>query len=299
MSIFKTSTEREAQLSSTFQVTIAAIQRNLLTDWRYKFEFLVQLLWSLTNIVAFGFLGLAVGTGDGEYAPPYTMALFLLSSSAYWTLFTGNYEETALCLREEAARGTMGFLVTNNVNTLGIMVGRFFSSSLKFFIIFCLTSIPCFALVKNEALDPALNLLPHSWSEFFLLLPVFFFAYLFMLALAGIVGSLSLIVKNTTTIVRIVLYLIRILAGHYFALAFFGQFGWWWPKVIVCIPVATGQFALRKYLIEHETGDFLGVPYWEVIMINAIITIVLLVIMYFVVKFNTERARKKGTIEFY
>ena len=178
MSLFKTKSENKEALSSTFDVTIATVKRNLITDWNYKSDIIIQLLWTLTNLVAYGFLGLAVGEGSGEYAPPYAMSLFLLSSSAYWTMFTGNYEETAFCLREEAARGTMGYLVTNNVDTLGIMVGRYFSSSLKYFAIFLVTTIPTFAIVKNDVLGK--NLLPHSAAEFFGLIPFVIMAYIFI-----------------------------------------------------------------------------------------------------------------------
>jgi len=136
MSIFKKMIKSDVRLSSTFEVTIATVKRNLITDWQYKSDIVIQLLWTVTNLVAYGFLGLAVGQGGGDFPPEYSMSLFLLSSSAYWTLFTGNYEETAFCLREEAARGTMGYLITNNVDTLGIMVGRYISSSLKYFAIF-------------------------------------------------------------------------------------------------------------------------------------------------------------------
>ncbi len=207
MSLFKGDTNYKESISTTFDVTSATVRRNLITDWQYKSDIVIQLLWTLTNLVAYGFLGLAIGEGASEYAPPYSMSLFLLSSSAYWTMFTGNYEETAFCLREEAARGTMGYLITNNVDALGIMVGRYISSSLKFFVLFLITTIPTFALVTTE---DGLNLLPHTAGEFFMLIPFIILAYLFMLAMSLFIGSITLLVKQTTTIVRIVLYIVRI-----------------------------------------------------------------------------------------
>ncbi|HUU79044.1 MAG TPA: ABC transporter permease [candidate division Zixibacteria bacterium] len=296
MSVFKGDTNYEKSLSSTFDVTFATVKRNLITDWQYKSDIVIQLLWTLTNLIAYGFLGLAVGTSTGKFAPPYDMSLFLLSSSVYWTLFTGNYEETAFCLREEAARGTMGYLITNNVDALGIMVGRYISSSIKFFGIFLITTIPTFALVKNNGV----NLLPHTALEFFMLVPLILLAYLFMLAISLFIGSITLLVKQTTTIVRIVLYLVRILAGYFFTIKFFGQYSGVLSTIIVCLPITTGQYALRKYLIEHNTAaDFFGLAYWQVILINIAICAVLLVAMYFFVKAMTKLARKRGTIEFY
>ncbi len=296
MSLFKGDTNYKQSLSTTFDVTLATVKRNLITDWQYKSDIVVQLLWTLTNLVAYGFLGLAVGTGAGNYAPPYSMSLFLLSSSAYWTMFTGNYEETAFCLREEAARGTMGYLITNNVDALGIMVGRYISSSLKFFVLFLVTTIPTFALVKNDGV----NLLPHTAGEFFMLIPFILLAYLFMLATSLYIGSITLLVKQTTTIVRIVLYIVRILAGYFFTIAFFGGYSGWLSAVVVCLPIAAGQFAMRKYLIEHNTSaDFFGFAYWQILLINLAVCIVLLVGAYFFTKGMTKVARKRGTIEFY
>lgn len=300
--------QRDETLSSTFDVTIATIKRNLITDWQYKSDIVIQLLWTITNLVAYGFLGLSVGQGQGNFAPNYSFSLFLLASSSYWTLFTGNYEETSFCLREEAARGTMGYLITNNVNTYGIMVGRFFSSSLKYLAIFLLTTIPTFALVRGEQG----NLLPHTALEFFMLIPLVIFAYCFMLCISLLIGSITLLVKQTTTIVKIVLYLIRIVGGYFFMIEFFADFAWWLPVVAVCIPIVTGQYAYRKYLIEHDTSarfpdvsffadktDFAGLTYWQVILINIAICVVFLLLSYFVVKWITQVARKRGTIEFY
>ena len=302
MSIFKKMIKSDVRLSSTFEVTIATVKRNLITDWQYKSDIVIQLLWTVTNLVAYGFLGLAVGQGGGDFAPEYSMSLFLLSSSAYWTLFTGNYEETAFCLREEAARGTMGYLITNNVDTLGIMVGRYISSSLKYFAIFLVTTIPTFAIIKSDyvGLTEPINLLPHAAGEFFMLIPFIIFAYAFMLCISLFIGSITLLVKQTTTIVKITLYLVRIMAGYFFTIAFFGQYGGWASTLIVCIPIASGQFALRKYLIEHNTSaDFFGLAYWHVILINLAICLVMLVGTYFFVKGMTKLSRKRGTIEFY
>ncbi|MHA1125140.1 MAG: hypothetical protein ACTSO7_02360 [Candidatus Heimdallarchaeota archaeon] len=300
MSIFQKIFKSDTRLSPIFDVTIATVKRNLITDWQYKSDIVVQLLWTVTNLVAYGFLGLAVGQGGGDFAPPYSMSLFLLSSSAYWTLFTGNYEETAFCLREEAARGTMGYLITNNVNTYGIMVGRYLSSSLKYFAIFLVTTIPTFAIIKHDFGGSIVNLLPHTAGEFFGLVPFIIFAYAFMLSTSLFIGSITLLVKQTTTIVKITLYLVRIMAGYFFTIAFFGQYSGWLSAVVVCIPIASGQYAFRKYLIEHNTStDFFVFTYWQIILINLAVSIVMLVGSYFFVKGMTKLSRKRGTIEFY
>jgi len=314
MSVYKGDTKADRTLVSIYNVTIAGVKRSLITDWQYKSDIVIQLIWTVTNLVAYGFLGLSVGQGTGDFAPAYSFSLFLLSSSAFWTMFTGNYEETAFCLREECARGTMGYLITNNVDTLGIMVGRYISSSLKFFVIFLVTTIPTFALVKSETYG---NLLPHSASEFFLLVPLVLLSYLFMLGISLFMGSITLLVKQTTTIVRIMLYLVRIVGGYFFMIeSFSGMGAWWFPVVFVCLPIVSGQYAFRKYLIEHNTAarfpdivmieDYLGADltfqgftYGQIILINIGVCIVLLVAAYFFVRWMTKVARRRGTIEFY
>ncbi|MFW9925084.1 MAG: hypothetical protein ACFFDW_17555 [Candidatus Thorarchaeota archaeon] len=308
MSLFKGKRNNKETLSTTFDVTIATIKRNLITDWQYKSDIVIQLLWTITNLVAYGALGLSVGQGGGEFAPNYSFSLFLLASSAYWTMFTGNYEETAFCLREEAARGTMGYLITNNVDTYGIMVGRYFSSSLKYLAIFLVTTIPMFAFIKGDNG----NLLPHTALEFFMLIPLILFAYCFMMCISLFIGSITLLVKQTTTIVKIVLYLVRIIGGYFFMIEFFSDFGWWWPVLSVCIPIVTGQYAFRKYLIEHDAyarfpdvsyfadqTDFAGLTYWQVVLINLAVCAVFVLASFYFVKWITKIARKRGTIEFY
>lgn len=309
MSVFKGDTKAEKALVSMYNVTIAGVKRSLITDWQYKSDIVIQLVWTITNLVAYGFLGLSVGQGTGDFAPSYSFSLFLLSSSAFWTMFTGNYEETAFCLREECARGTMGYLITNNVDTLSIMVGRYISSSMKFFVIFLVTTIPTFALVKNDGI----NLLPHAANEFFMLIPLVFLSYLFMMSISLFMGSITLLVKQTTTIVRIMLYLVRIAGGYFFMVETFSGMGaWWLPVLLVCFPVVSGQFAFRKYLVEHNTaarfpdmalieggGTFAGISYGYILLINLGVCILFLIGAYFFVRWMTKVARRRGTIEFY
>lgn len=309
MSVFKGDTKAKRSISSMYDVTLAGVKRSLITDWQYKSDIVIQLIWTITNLVAYGFLGLSVGQGTGDFAPNYSFSLFLLSSSAFWTMFTGNYEETSFCLREECARGTMGYLITNNVNTFSIMVGRYISSSMKFFVIFLVTTIPTFALVKNGDV----NLLPHTALEFFMLVPLILLSYIFMMSISFFMGSITLLVKQTTTIVRIMLYLVRIAGGYFFMVETFSGMGAWWiPVVFICSPVVSGQFAFRKYLIEHNTaarfpdmalieggGSFAGLSYGIVILINIAVCVVFLIGSYYFVKWMTKIARKRGTIEFY
>ena len=77
-----------------------------------------------------------------------------------------------------------------------------------------------------------------------MLVPLILMAYLFMLAISIFIGSITLLVKQTTTIVRIVLYLVRILAGYFFTIRFFGSYNPVLSKIVICLPITTGQYAI-------------------------------------------------------
>ena len=66
MSVFKGDTKAEKTLCSMYNVTIAGVKRSLITDWQYKSDIVIQLVWTVTNLVAYGFLGLSVGQGTGD-----------------------------------------------------------------------------------------------------------------------------------------------------------------------------------------------------------------------------------------
>ncbi len=280
------------------KVVGATALRNLRADLKYKFEFVVQALWTFVNMLAFGFLGVAVGQGDSEYAPDYTMALFFVGSAAYWTLFSGNFEETTVSLREESQRGTMGFLAVNDVSPMAIMIGRFMSSSVKYMIVTAMCVVPVLFFMKNNALDNDPRMVPSSVTELTVLLLILIYAYVFMLALATLVGSLSLLFKNTNTVNKIVLYGARIISTYFTPLAAFAMFATGTDKVLFYVPITTGLVMMRRVLIEHNTSLPYG-SYSQLFLVMTIINVVFLAISFAVTAHNSRAARKKGTLEFY
>ena len=89
-----------------------------------------------------------------------------------------------------------------------------------------------------------------------------------------------------------------------------------YPVLFVCFPIVSGQYAFRKYLIEHNAATrfpdiamienylgkdlvFPGFTYGQIILINIGICIVFIVAAFFFVRWMTKVARRRGTIEFY
>ena len=283
-------------MASITTVALATAKRNIIADLKYKFDFLVQATWSLTNVLAFAFLGFAVGQGDSKYAPAYSMSLFFVISTAFWTLFSSPYEETTLVLREEAQRGTMGFLVTNDVNPFSILLARFISASFKFFIVFLFAIVPVLYFIRG----PFGTLLPHSMSELSLLALLLFNVYLFMFAMSALIGSLSMLFKNTQTIAKITHYALRILSTYFTPLAAFAMFIPGSPKFFFFLPVTMGLEGARQILILHSTSPPPGFfPYYVYFIVGFTLNIVLLVLSKKIVNRITHIALKAGTLEFY
>ncbi len=281
-------------MPSLATVAFATAKRNIITDLKYKTDFLIQATWSLVNVLAFAFLGFAVGQGDSEYAPKYTMSLFFVASAAYWTLFSAPFEEASVALREETQRGTMGFLVTNDVNPFSIMLARYVSSAFKFLIVFLGAIFPVLFFISYQGKP----MLPVSLSEFFLLLLLFLNTYLFVMACSILIGSLGLIFKNTQTISRIILYSLRIISTYFTPLAAFALFMPSLPRFMFYVPVTLGLEGMRQILILHTLQSPYD-PYLLVIPISFLISLLLLLVSKIVVDKLTLKALRAGTLEFY
>jgi hypothetical protein len=286
-------------MPSMIRVAASTAKRNITADFHYKFDFIVQALWSLTNMVAFAFLGAAVGQADSAFAPEYPMLFFFVVSSAFWTLFSAPYEEASVCLREEASKGTMGFLITNDVNPFGIIVARFISASFKFIIVFCFAVLPILFLVTYDSK----SLLPQTTEELILLLLLLVNTYVFMLALSALIGVLGLIFKNTQTISKIALYGTRIISTYFTPLLAFGMGGGGktLPQILFFFPPTLGLAGSRRILIEHNTSvpDGFDNPYFVVIPISFMISIIILWLSKKLGDRLTTTAMTRGTLEMY
>ncbi|MHA1912474.1 MAG: hypothetical protein ACTSYA_12365 [Candidatus Kariarchaeaceae archaeon] len=284
-------------MPSMIRVAAATAKRNITADFHYKFDFIVQALWSLTNMVAFAFLGAAVGQADSDFSPVYPMMYFFVISAAFWTLFSAPYEEASVCLREEASRGTMGFLITNDVNPFGIIIARYVSACFKFIIVFCIAALPILAYVTYEGQ----RLLPLTTEEIILLSLLLLNTYVFMLALSALIGVLGLLFKNTQTISKIALYGTRIVSTYFTPLLAFGMGGGgtFLPRILFFIPATLGLAGSRRILIEHDTSAPFGDSYFVVIPISFMISIILLWLSKKLGDKLTKTAMKKGTLEMY
>ena len=284
-------------MPSMIRVAASTAKGNITADFHYKFDFIVQALWSLTNMVAFAFLGAAVGQAESDFAPEYPMLFFFVISSAFWTLFSAPYEEASVCLREEASKGTMGFLITNDVNPFGIIIARFVSACFKFIIVFCIAALPILAFVTYEG-NP---LLPQTAGEGILLALLLLNTFIFMLALSALIGALGLIFKNTQTISKIALYGTRIVSTYFTPLLAFGMGGGGnvLPRILFFLPPTLGLAGSRRILIEHDTSTPFADSYFVVLPISFLISIILLWLAKRLGDRLTKTAMKRGTLEMY
>ena len=61
----------------------------------------------------------------------YNLKHFLLVGVIFWAFFHKSYEDTVNTIPEEASRGTIGFLVTNNVSISTLLISRNVASSME------------------------------------------------------------------------------------------------------------------------------------------------------------------------
>ena len=121
-------------LSRRLRILAAFTYRNIYIDLQYKFKMIVDFLWSLANVVAFGFMGIAFSA-----SPDFPIGMepyqFFLINTLIWTLFSNPYLDGAYSVTDEASWGTIGFMITNKVNFEDIALGRYIASGVRFFII--------------------------------------------------------------------------------------------------------------------------------------------------------------------
>jgi ABC-type polysaccharide/polyol phosphate export permease len=278
-----------------FKTLNACTMRYFRIDWRYKFSIVTDALWTMVTVVAFGTLGWAAGSGNSEFVKYEGGSAFiwiLVTGIFYWTFFSRPFEESVLVVPEEAARGTLGFLVTNQVSPATMLTGRLISSVFKFTIIAAAVVYPVM-----YALD--LKIPPEYLLEIFLILLI---SMLFMLGLVFIVSALTLVVKKIGVVVNIFLHSARILSGFYFPLSNgetspVGAAGLWIEKYL---PIARGLVMIRDIVIPEDKGGGIShTAVWEGMQWMLIGTVITLIFAFIFISKITDFSRKWGTLEFY
>ncbi|MDH5404285.1 MAG: hypothetical protein OEY49_17430, partial [Candidatus Heimdallarchaeota archaeon] len=143
---------------------------------------------------------------------PYSMVTFFIVATGFFTVFSGVMETTVTAISEENQLGTMGFLVTNSVSPIAIIIGRYISATVRWGIIMITIVIP--PLIIKGVYPSNLQMLGST-------LIIFLIAWLFMLGFTLILTSIALIFKKTTTLNRVGIYIVRFASGAFIPITSF------------------------------------------------------------------------------
>ncbi|MHA2098608.1 MAG: hypothetical protein ACW99A_07965 [Candidatus Kariarchaeaceae archaeon] len=195
-----------------FRILFAVAKRSLIVDFRYKFQLVVEATWTAINVLVFVLLGAAWQETANLDNVPYSIITFFIVATGFYTVFAGVMETTVTAITEENQLGTMGFLVTNSVSPIAIIMGRYLAATVRWFIILIVIVIP--PLIIKGVVPTTLPLL---WSSII----VFFIAWIFFMGFALILTSIALIIKKTTTFNRVAIYVVRFASGAFIPITSF------------------------------------------------------------------------------
>ncbi len=262
---------------------MAFVQRNIFIDLQYKFKLFIDFLWSLANVVAFGFMGIAFQASPDFPAgmQPYQ---FFLINTLLWTILSNPYIDGAYSVTDEASWGTIGFMVINKVGFDDIALGRYLATGIRFFIIF-------FLLLPLVVIAGAF----HASTRVFLeSLVIAVLLFVFMGGIVLVITAITIIYKRLGEFPRIILTILRILSTYYTPLKTFGRIHPALPGILYNFPLTGGTVEMRKMLILNDDSAF-----WGIFQICIVGILVVYIIGLTLIYFTTEIARKTGTIERY
>jgi ABC-type polysaccharide/polyol phosphate export permease len=231
----------------------------------------------------------------------YNLTHFFLVGVIFWAFFHKSYDDTVNTIPEEASRGTIGFLVTNNVNISTLLLSRNVASSIKTFVITMIFVITPILLVdyglrgvmgyefKFGVFD-AFNyqLLP-------LLLLVFLLMWFFMLVVSLLISSLNIVFKKVTPAAQMILYALKVLTGYYFPLEALDEYQPGLSDQIKFIPIVKGAyFILDVIIIGKDPVNAVGTLGEMVIG-----TVILAVFSLMFYKYLEYKSQRWGSLEFY
>jgi ABC-type polysaccharide/polyol phosphate export permease len=221
----------------------------------------------------------------------YNLKHFLLVGVIFWAFFHKSYEDTVNTIPEEASRGTIGFLVTNNVSISTLLLSRNIASNIKTFVVTSLFVILPMALLpftKDVFEGFNFNLMP-------LLIAVFFLMWFFMLVVSMLISSLNIIFKKITPAAQMIMYGLKVLTGYYFPLEALDEFDPSFSEMIKQIPIVRGSYFIRDVIIIGK--DPVG---WQEIMFEMLWkTMALAVVAFMIYKYLEHKSQRWGTLEFY
>ena len=274
-------------------LTIHMTWRNLQVDYAYKFQLFVDLSWIAIDIAIFSIWGGLIGDAGGNTGLNATT--YLLVTVAFWVWLGKAYDDTIIALQEEAARGTIGFLVTNNISITIILIARFIATTFKTTIMTFFVIIPVLWLFGIIQLT---NISLQAWIIVFL---AFMISWGFMIAFSTLVASLNIIFKRIGALGGMLLAGLKVASGYYFPLSRFQGpetpvFVRFLINLCFLLPTTQGAEITRRVLGggNYDIKLLLG-------MLSALTTgtVVMLIFAIIVVKKLTDKSRYWGTLEQY
>ncbi len=260
-----------------------AVERYIRVDLKYKFQILTDIVWVMLNIIAFGLLGNIV-SGVNVDMNGQSLRDFLLVGVLFWAFFDRAYTDTVETIPEEASRGTIGFLVTNNVNILTLLVSRNISSTIKTFL-YTLLVIPILFF---------LGVFKFSILSIPIIVGTFMLIWLFMVMISIFISSFNILFKRVTPFAQMLLYGLKIASGYYFPIQALDAYIPGVSGLAFGLPVVSGLYLVRDVAISNDTSNLIG--YLSSMLLGTIVMGAIALITY---KMLEKKSQKWGTLEFY
>jgi ABC-type polysaccharide/polyol phosphate export permease len=279
----------------TVNVLKANITRNLRIDWKYKLNLVTDLAWLVVDLIIFIFLGqmVAATTIEGEFKYDGKIKEFLVVGVIYWTIYTRAYKDGVNVIPDEAARGALGFIITNDVSLSDLITGQVTSSTIKtsFTLILFVLPLTIF-LTFLEVLEP----LTITVEIIFYGLVIILLSWVFMLSITIIASTLNVIFKKSGPLTYLLSYLVTLASGYYFPLEVLRSFNLGFlEEIFYFIPTTSMLYDLRSMLIlgDVPTNIILKILY------SAVFSVLIFILAIYIMRKITRRAAYSGTLEFY
>jgi len=285
-------------IQKIWQVTV----RNLKSDWKYKFKLLLNSLYTAINLALFTVIAEVVQPKPGALPVEYGtdgFLKFLFVGTYFWAIFTHPFEDTVQCLPEETQKGTIGLLLTQNIDIPAILMGRFWASFITSFLLATAVVTPFF-FIMGMAVNILVSL---PW-----ILIIMASMTLFMMCVSLWVASFSLLFKKTGVLSNVFIYGLKVATGMFFPI-----FGLKKSALFLeSVPIASGIDFIRDLFIvgmpvAHGDGAIIGMgwqstaEYWTSFVIQSQIigVCILIIIALICIKIFVKKAKLLGMIEAY
>lgn len=258
-----------------------------IVHYRNKGTHQFRIKYIVGNETAFEKGEFLLGSPKNRLGIDYDLKNFLLVGVLFWAFFAKSYEDTVNTIPEEASRGTIGFLVTNNVNISTLLLSRNVASSIKTFLITSIFIIPPFIWLGVFA--------GFTWADLPILLLVFGLMWFFMLIISILVSSLNIIFKKITPVALMIIYSLKVLTGYYFPLEALDEYSPGLSDTMKKIPLVRGAYFIRDVIIiGKDAGEA-----WDDIQYMFVVTMGMAILTFLFYKFLEHKSQRWGTLEFY